>query len=121
MVVSSSRAESPKGIASLSSEAAGLLQSFFKQSSKSPASRKPSVGKVSAEADVVNTARFFLSRLESLFASQKVFQIFHGRAGLVRFASQRRDCVIYSVPLSLHSINPTDSPRHASRVQVSSC
>ena len=23
---------------------------------------------------------------------------------------QRRDCVIYSVPLSLHSINPTDSP-----------
>ena len=31
-------------------------------------------------ADVVNTARFFLSRLESLFASQKVFQIFRGRA-----------------------------------------
>ena len=31
-------------------------------------------------ADVVNTARFFLSRLESLFASQKVFQIFQGRA-----------------------------------------
>ena len=29
---------------------------------------------------------------------------------------QRRDCVIYSVPLSLHSINPTDSPRHASRL-----
>ena len=28
---------------------------------------------------------------------------------------QRRDCVIYSVPLSLLSINPTDSPRHASR------
>ena len=50
----------------------------------------------------------FLSRLESLFAAQKVFQIFRGRAG--------RDCVIYSVPLSLHSINPTDSPRHASRL-----
>ena len=31
-------------------------------------------------ADVVNTARFFLSRLESLFAAQKVFQIFRGRA-----------------------------------------
>ena len=61
-----------------------------------------------ASADVVNTARFFLSRLESLFASQKVFQIFRGRAG--------RDCVIYSVPLSLLSINPTDSPRHASRL-----
>ena len=59
-------------------------------------------------ADVVNTARFFLSRLESLFAAQKVFQIFRGRAG--------RDCVIYSVPLSLHSINPTDSPRHALRL-----
>ena len=67
-------------------------------------------------ADVVNTARFFLSRLESLFAAQKVFQIFRGRAGLVRFASQRRDCVIYSVPLLLLSINPTDSPRHASRL-----
>ena len=31
-------------------------------------------------ADVINTARFLLSRLESLFASQKVFQIFRGRA-----------------------------------------
>ena len=29
---------------------------------------------------------------------------------------QRRDCVIYSVPLSLHSINPTDSPD--SRISV---
>ena len=52
--------------------------------------------------------RLILSRLESLFASQKVFQIFRGRAG--------RDCVIYSVPLSLLYINPTDSPRHASRL-----
>ena len=66
--------------------------------------------------DVVNTARFFLSRLESLFAAQKVFQIFRGRAELVRFAFQRRDCVIYSVPLSLLSINPTDSPD--SRISV---
>ena len=31
-------------------------------------------------ADEFNTARFFLSRLESLFAAQKVFQIFRGRA-----------------------------------------
>ena len=31
-------------------------------------------------------------------------------ARLVRFASQRRDCVIYSVPHSLLSTNPTDSP-----------
>ena len=67
-------------------------------------------------ADVVNTARFFLSRLESLFASQKDFQIFRGRAELVRFASQRRDCVIYSVPHPLLSINPTDSPD--SRISV---
>ena len=71
-------------------------------------------------ADVVNTARFFLSRLESLFASQKVFQIFRGRAGLVRCASQRRDCVIYSVPLPLLSINPTDSPIPASALWRSS-
>lgn len=28
---------------------------------------------------------------------------------------QRRDCVIYSVPHTLLSTNPTDSPRHASR------
>ena len=64
-------------------------------------------------ADVVNTARFFLSRLESLLLLKKSFKSSAG--------GQRRDCVIYSVPLSLHSINPTDSPRHASRVQVSSC
>ena len=53
-------------------------------------------------ADVFNNARFFLSRLESLFATQKAFQIFRGRAG--------RDSVICSVPLTLHSTNPTDSP-----------
>ena len=34
-------------------------------------------------ADVVNTARFFLSRLESLFAAQKVFQIFRGRSDVL--------------------------------------
>ena len=72
------------------------------------------------DADVVNTARFLLSRLESLFAAQKVFQIFRGRAELVRFASQRRDCVIYSVPLPLLSINPTDSPIPASTLWRSS-
>ena len=37
-------------------------------------------------------------------------------ARLVRFASQRRDSVIYSVPHPLHSINPTDSPD--SRISV---
>ena len=46
-------------------------------------------------ADVFNTARFLLSRLESLFASQKAFQIFRGRAG--------RDSVFHFVPA-------TDSP-----------
>ena len=59
-------------------------------------------------ADVVNTARFFLSRLESLFAAQKAFQIFRGRAG--------RDSVICSAPHSLLSTNPTDSPE--SRISV---
>ena len=44
--VSLMTAESPKKIASLSSKAAGLLQSFFKQSDKPPASRNTSVGKV---------------------------------------------------------------------------
>ena len=37
-------------------------------------------------------------------------------ARLVRFASQRRASVIYSVPHPLHSINPTDSPD--SRISV---
>ena len=79
-----------------------FLQAVEQVASFKKAFRRQGIG----FADVVNTARFFLSRLESLFASQKVFQIFRGRAG--------RDCVIYSVPLSLHSINPTDSPRLAS-------
>ena len=38
----------------LSSTAAGFLQPFFKQSDEPPASRKPSVSKVSAEADEFN-------------------------------------------------------------------
>ena len=54
MFGSSSRAESPKRIASLSSTAAGFLQTFFKQSDELPASRKSSVSKVSAMADVFN-------------------------------------------------------------------
>ena len=81
-----------------------FLQAVEQVASFKKAFRRQGIG----VADVVNTARFFLSRLESLFASQKVFQIFRGRAG--------RDCVIYSVPLSLHSINPTDSPD--SRISV---
>ena len=52
--------------------------------------------------DEFNTARFFLSRLESLSALLQVFQIFRGRAG--------RDSVICSAPHSLLSTNPTDSP-----------
>ncbi len=46
-------------------------------------------------ADVFNTARFLLSRLESLSAVLQVFQIFRGRAG--------RDSVFHFVPA-------TDSP-----------
>ena len=48
--------------------------------------------------------RLILSRIESLYESSKSSE-----------GGQRRDCVIYSVPLSLLSINPTDSPKHASR------
>ena len=55
---------------SLPSQAQSVIKAF----------RRQGIG----DADVVNTARFFLSRLESLFAAQKVFQIFRGRAG--------RDC-----------------------------
>ena len=47
--------------------------------------------------------RFLLSRLESLCESFKSSE-----------GGQRRDCVICSVSLSLHSANPTDSPSLAS-------
>ena len=90
-----------------------------------------------------NTARFFLSRLESLSAAptslsflrfrSKSSKSSEGGQGLVAFpvcaqllrtathlfpahAPKRRDCVIYSVPHPLHSINPTDSPD--SRISV---
>ena len=52
---------------SLPSQAQSVIKAF----------RRQGIG----SADVFNTARFFLSRLESLFAAQKVFQIFCGRAG----------------------------------------
>ena len=51
---------------SLPSQAQSVIKAF----------RRQGIG----SADVFNTARFILSRLESLFASQKVFQIFRGRA-----------------------------------------
>ena len=92
---------------------------------------------------MVNTARFFLSRLESLSAAPTSLSFLQFRSksskssaggqGLVAFpvcaqllrtathlfpahAPKRRDCVIYSVPHPLHSINPTDSPD--SRISV---
>ena len=66
---------------SLPSQAQSVIKAF----------RRQGIG----SADVFNTARFFLSRLESLSASLQVFQIFQGRAG--------RDCVFHFVPA-------TDSP-----------
>ena len=51
---------------SLPSQAQSVIKAF----------RRQGIG----SADEFNTARFFLSRLESLFAAQKVFQIFRGRA-----------------------------------------
>ena len=53
-----------------------FLQAVEQVASFKKAFRRQGIG----FADVVNTARFFLSRLESLFASQKAFQIFRGRA-----------------------------------------
>ena len=66
---------------SLPSQAQSVIKAF----------RRQGIG----SADVFNTARFFLSRLESLSALLQVFQIFRGRAG--------RDCVFHFVP-------DTDSP-----------
>ena len=79
---------------SLPSQAQSVIKAFRRQGT--------------GDADVFNTARFLLSRLESLSALLQVFQILRGRAG--------RDCVIYCAPLSLLSINPTDSPKHACRL-----
>ena len=86
-----SRRRQPRAFSSLlslPSQAQSVIKAF----------RRQGIG----SADEFNTARFLLSRLESLFATQKAFQIFRGRAG--------RDSVICSVPLTLHSTNPPDSP-----------
>ena len=82
-------AESPKGIASLSSQLrafSSLLSLPSQAQSVIKAFRRQGIG----SADEFNTARFFLSRLESLSALLQVFQIFRGRAG--------RDCVFHFVP-----------------------
>ena len=72
-----------------------------------------------------NTARFFLSRLESLSAAPTSLSLLRFRSKSSKSSeggqswplrAQRRDCVIYSAPHSLHSINPTDSPE--SRISV---
>ena len=97
---------------SLPSQAQSVIKAF----------RRQGIG----SADEFNTARFFLSRLESLSALLQVFQIFRGRASLACFlpccqqplprplttrrSQDRRECVLCSAPLSLHSTNPTDSP-----------
>ena len=84
-------------------------------------------------ADVVNTARFSSPDLKAFPLLKKSFKSSAGGQGLVAFpvcaqllrtathlfpahAPKRRDCVIYSVPHPLHSINPTDSPD--SRISV---
>ena len=66
---------------SLPSQAQSVIKAF----------RRQGIG----SADEFNTARFILSRIESLSALLQVFQIFRGRAG--------RDCVFHFVPA-------TDSP-----------
>ena len=66
---------------SLPSQAQSVIKAF----------RRQGIG----SADEFNTARFLLSRLESLSALLQVFQIFRGRAG--------RDCVFHFFPA-------TDSP-----------
>ena len=76
-----------------------FLQAVEQVASFKKAFRRQGIG----FADVVNTARFFLSRLESLFASQKAFQIFRERAGLGRFPGL--------CPAAPHSYASVPSPR----------
>ena len=60
--------------------------------------------------------RFILSRIERLSAFATSLSNLPRAVKIGRYRAQRRVCVIYDVPLPLHCINPTDSPRHASRL-----
>ena len=95
---------------SLPSQAQSVIKAF----------RRQGIG----SADEFNTARFLLSRLESLSAAPTSLSFLRFRSKSSKSSeggqswphrAQWRDCVIYSVPHTLYSINPTDSPKHASR------
>ena len=77
---------------SLPSQAQSVIKAF----------RRQGIG----DADVVNTARFLLSRIESLSALLQVFQIFRGRAG--------RDCVFRVSLLPVVSSLLLTEDRHSS-------
>lgn len=66
---------------SLPSQAQSVIKAF----------RRQGIG----SADVFNTARFFLSRLESLSALLQVFQIFRGRAELAASRPMARLCALF--------------------------
>ena len=66
---------------SLPSQAQSVIKAF----------RRQGIG----DADVVNTARFLLSRLESLSALLQVFQIFRGRAELAASRPMARLCALF--------------------------
>ena len=96
---------------SLPSQAQSVIKAF----------RRQGIG----SADVFNTARFFLSRLESLSAAPTSLSFLRFRSKSSKSSeggqswplrAQWRDSVIYSAPLPLHYINPTDSPD--SRISV---
>ena len=96
---------------SLPSQAQSVIKAF----------RRQGIG----SADVFNTARFLLSRLESLSAAPTSLSFLRFRSKSSKSSeggqswplrAQWRDSVIYSAPLPLHYINPTDSPD--SRISV---
>ena len=74
---------------SLPSQAQSVIKAF----------RRQGIG----SADVLNTARFLLSRLESLSALLQVFQIFRGRAELAASRPMARQCDLFrSATAALH-------------------
>ena len=96
---------------SLPSQAQSVIKAF----------RRQGIG----SADEFNTARFFLSRLESLSAAPTSLSFLRFRSKSSKsyeggqswpLRAQWRDSVIYSASLPLHSINPTDSPE--SRISI---
>ena len=125
------KAESPKGIASLSSEAAGLLQSFITSFAGSVSHKSLPQARYRLAPMLSILPAFSSPELKAFpvhlrhirsFGSTPSLPTLPWAARLVRFASQRRVCVIYSALLHkshrlaeqccFHCFIPIDNKTH---------